>query len=53
MLIIWPKYIAAVEKDEDDDVKIREEIIQSVLALIVILGVVYSYVSKQIKMQVI
>ena len=45
-LIIWPKYFAAIEKDEDNDVSIFEESIQLALALIVILGIIWSYVSK-------
>ena len=46
--IIWPKYFQAEGKDEDGDVQIIEEIIQLVLALIVMIGLAYSYFGKRV-----
>lgn len=48
-LIIWPKYFNAVEKAEDNEVSIFEELIQLTLALIVVVGIIWSYVSRVYK----
>ena len=48
-MIIWPKYFKASEKDDDNDVSVAEEMIQLTLALIVIAGIVWSYLSNVYK----
>jgi hypothetical protein len=53
-LIIWPKYFQALHKDasahadddEENGVSISEELIQTGLALIVIIGIAWSYITK-------
>ena len=45
--IIWPKYYDAVQKSEDtNDVNVYEEVIQSIMAIWVIGGTVYSYLER-------
>ena len=45
-MIIWPKYFKALDKDDDNDVSIVEEAIQLTLAIIVVVGILWSYLSK-------
>ena len=49
VLILWPKYFKANEKDEENDVSLIEELIQLALATIVILGIAWSFLSKKFK----
>lgn len=57
MLIIWPKYFAAVEKSENvdgvNDVSVFEEAIQLVLAVVVVGGILWSYCGKTFKYELI
>ena len=46
--IIWPKYYSALEAaDDNNDVDVFEEAIQSFLAVVVIAGVCYSYFNQE------
>jgi hypothetical protein len=47
--IILPKLLAALEKDEDGDVQIFEEVLQFMLALFVIIGIIISHWPKIFK----
>jgi len=53
VLIIWPKFFKANEKDEEHDVSVTEELIQLMLALVVCLGIAWSYLSKIYKYEAI
>ena len=50
-MIIYPKFFKASDKDQGDgnDVAVDEELIQSFLALVVISGLLWSYLSKNIR----
>jgi len=47
VLILWPKYFKANEKDEEHDVSLVEELIQLALALVVCMGIAWSFLSKK------
>jgi hypothetical protein len=57
VFIIWPKYFAAVAKNEldssidENEVSVLEESIQLSMAVIVIFGICWSYLSKIYKFE--